>query len=780
MAKNLLIVESPAKAKTIEKILGADFEVKSCYGHIRDLAKEDMGIDMKNGFKPRYKISEGKEKVVRELKAQAKKADAVWLATDEDREGEAISWHLCEVLKLDPEKTPRIVFHEITKPAIQKAVASPRTLNMNLVYAQQARRILDRIVGFEISPILWRKMSMHNNLSAGRVQSVAVRLIAERERSIQQFQPKSSFKVEAYFAAPDLSGKKLIFKAEAGEKIPELEAARKYIEQCVGASYSVQEVQVKPGKKSPAAPFTTSTLQQEASRKLGFSVLKTMTLAQKLYESGKITYMRTDSVSLSQTAHEGLKENIIQQYGSDYYQYRQFQNKNESAQEAHEAIRPTDMSMPSAGEGDSARLYDLIWKRTMASQMAEARLERTVAKIKVSHHSAPLTATGEVLRFDGFLKVYSEGKDDEDGEEEQEGVLPPLTEGQPLDFQEMKVYERFTRPQPRFTEASLVKKLEELGIGRPSTYAPTISTIQARGYVEKKDKDGTPRSFQIFRLKNDQVTEEKGSEMTGAERAKLFPTDLGLVVTDFLTEHFEKVMDYGFTAKIETQFDAIAQGEKSWETMIEKFYGPFHENVLHTMEHAGRAAGERELGVDPDSGKPVIARLGRYGPMVQIGKADDEEKPRFAKLRPHQSIETIRLEEALELFRLPRQLGSFESLPVVVNIGRFGPYAQHDGKFYSLKKEMDPYKVPLEEVIPLIEEKRKAAAENTIKIFEKEKIKILKGPYGPYIKKGLRNFKIPKEKMDAPEKLELEEVLSIIEASKSQPSKRTARSKKKS
>lgn len=780
MAKNLLIVESPAKAKTIEKILGTDFEVKSCYGHIRDLAKEDMGIDMKNGFKPRYKVSEGKEKVVKELRSEAKKAEAVWLATDEDREGEAISWHLCEVLDLDPEKTPRIVFHEITKPAIKKAVASPRTLNMNLVHAQQARRILDRIVGFEISPILWRKMSMHNNLSAGRVQSVAVRLIAERERAIQAFQPKSQFKVEAFFSAPDLQGKPLVFKAEAAERIPESAAARNYIEQCVGAEYTVRDVQVKPGKKSPAAPFTTSTLQQEASRKLGFSVLKTMTLAQKLYESGKITYMRTDSVNLSQTAHEGLKESIVSQYGQDYYQHRQYQNKNESAQEAHEAIRPTDMSVSTTGDGDAGRLYNLIWKRTMASQMADARLERTVARIGISTHPDPLLATGEVLRFEGFLKIYSEGRDEEEGEEEQEGVLPPLEADQVLRFQEMKVFERFSRPQPRFTEASLVKKLEELGIGRPSTYAPTISTIQARGYVEKKDKEGTPRAFQIFRLKEDKVSQEEGSEITGAERAKLFPTDLGLVVTDFLTQHFEKVMDYGFTARIETEFDAIAQGKESWEAMIERFYGPFHENVVHTMENAGRAAGERELGQDPETGKPVIARLGRYGPMVQIGSAEDESKPRFAKLRPNQSIETIGLEEALELFQLPREMGQFEDKPVVVNIGRFGPYVQHDGKFYSLRKDMDPYKVPLTDLIPLIEEKRKAAAANTIKIFEKEKIKILKGPYGPYIKKGLKNYKIPKDKVEAPEKLELDEVLAIMEEAKANPPRKGARPRKKS
>ncbi len=778
MAKNLLIVESPAKAKTIEKILGEDFEVKSCYGHIRDLEKEDMGIDINNGFKPKYIVSEDKEKVVKELKSLAKKSDEVWLATDEDREGEAISWHLCEVLNLDPATTKRIVFHEITKPAIKKAVEKPRTVNMNLVNAQQARRVLDRIVGFEISPILWRKMSMRNNLSAGRVQSVAVRLIVEREREITRFRAESSFKVEAFFTAPDINNKKVSFKAEGPDKMKGSATAKTYLQRCINATYTVSDVQVKPGKKSPAAPFTTSTLQQEASRKLGYSVSKTMLIAQKLYENGHITYMRTDSVNLSETAQDNIRGAITNQYGDKYYQQRKFQNKNESAQEAHEAIRPTDMNTTSIGDTDTQRLYDLIWKRTMACQMADAQLERTIAKINVSSQPDPLTATGEVIRFDGFLKVYTEGKDEEDGEDENEGMLPPLSVGQSLNLTEMNATERFTRPAPRYTEASLVKKLEELGIGRPSTYAPTISTVQARGYVEKREKEGVKREYEILTLKNNEVTEKKESENTGAERNKLFPTDLGMVVTDFLSEHFNNIMDYSFTAKIEEEFDEIAQGKEQWNKVIASFYEPFHQSVEHTMEHAGRAKGERELGTDPATGKPVFARLGRFGPMVQIGTTEDEEKPRFAKLRTNQSIETISLDEAMELFKLPRTLGLFEGVDVVVNIGRFGPYAQHDGKFYSLKKEMDPYTVELEEVAPLIEEKRKAAAESTIKIFEKEKIKILKGPYGPYIKQGLRNYKIPKDKLETAANLTIEEVKAIIEELKANPPKKTARAKK--
>lgn len=781
MAKNLVIVESPAKAKTIEKILGKDFEVKSCFGHIRDLEKDDMGIDIQNNFKPKYAVPEDKEKIVKELKKLAKDTDEVWLATDEDREGEAISWHLCEVLGLDPHTTKRIVFHEITKPAIEKAVQQPRLLDMNLVNAQQARRILDRIVGFELSPVLWRKMSMRNSLSAGRVQSVAVRLIVEREREINQFTAVSSFKVEAFFTARDNQGKSMSFKAEGPSRFKSVEDAEKFLTQCIGAAYTVKDIQVKPGRKSPAAPFTTSTLQQEASRKLGYSVSKTMLLAQKLYESGKITYMRTDSVNLSDTALTDIKQAIDKNYGQKYHQHRKFKNKNESAQEAHEAIRPTYMENSTVEDSDTKKLYELIWKRTIASQMADAELEKTIAKIDISTNHEELTASGEVLKFDGFLKVYMESRDDEDiaDEEDQEGVLPPLQVKQVVDLKEMKATERFTRPAPRYTEASLVKKLEELGIGRPSTYAPTITTIQKRNYVEKRDKEGIKREFRILVLKSDKINKLTDTENTGAEKAKLFPTDLGMIVTDFLNQYFDSVMDYGFTAKIEEEFDEIAHGKKVWNKMLNDFYEPFHKDVANTLENAERVKGERFLGDDPETGKPVVARMGRYGPMIQIGKAEDEEKPRFAKLKATQSIETISMQEAMELFRLPRNLGLFEGMDVTVNIGRFGPYAQHDKKFYSLKKEMDPYTVELDEIAPLIVEKRAAKDERTIKVFEKEKIQILKGPYGPYIKQGLKNYKIPKEKIDNAADITVEEAKAIIEDVKANPPKKKAPARKK-
>ncbi len=779
MAKNLLIVESPAKAKTIEKILGEDFEVKSCYGHIRDLSKEEMGIDLKNNYKPSYIVPEDKEKVVKELKSLAKKSGEVWLATDEDREGEAISWHLCEVLGLDPENTKRIVFHEITKPAIQSAVQKPRTVNMNLVNAQQARRILDRIVGFELSPVLWKKMSMKNNLSAGRVQSVAVRLIAEREREINAFNAVSTFRIDAQFTAVDLNKKPVTFSAE-GKKYSDESGAQKFLESCIGAKYTVNDVQVKPGKKTPAAPFTTSTLQQEASRKLGYSVSKTMLLAQKLYESGRITYMRTDSVNLSETAMEDIRNQVNSQFGNRYHQPRKFKNKNESAQEAHEAIRPTYMENLTVDDSDARRLYELIWKRTMACQMADAELEKTTAKIGISTNREELTASGEVLKFDGFLKVYMEDRDEEDinEDEAQEGMLPPLEKGQDLPMVSMKAIERFSRPLPRYTEASLVKKLEELGIGRPSTYAPTISTILKRGYVEKRDKEGVKRAFRILRLAKDKISKETSEENTGAEKSKLFPTDLGLVVTDFLKQYFDDIMDYGFTARIENEFDDVAAGKLKWNTMIDTFYNPFKKEVENTIENAERIKGERELGTDPQSGKKVIARMGRYGPMVQIGDVADEDKPRFAKLKNTQSIETITYDEAMELFRLPRNLGEFEGSEVLVNIGRFGPYISHDKKFYSLSKDHDPYSITLEEASPLIAEKRTAKEERTIKVFEKEKIQLLKGPYGPYIKQGLRNFKLPKEMQDKAADLTIEEVKKIIEEVKANPPKKTARRKK--
>ena len=787
MSKNLLIVESPAKAKTIEKILGEEFEVRSCYGHIRDLEKNDMGIDLKNKFAPRYMVPAEKDKVVKELKSMTKKAKEVWLASDEDREGESISWHLAEVLGLDPKKTKRIVFHEITAPAIKKAVANPRLINMDLVDAQQARRILDRIVGFELSPVLWRKIGMQRSLSAGRVQSVAVRLIAEREREINQFIPESVFKVSALFTALDINKKKVKFKADGPQKLTTAGAAEKFLNECKGAKYTVKDIAVKDGKRTPSAPFTTSTLQQEASRKLGYSVSKTMLLAQKLYESGKITYMRTDSISLSETAMDAIKTEINASFGANYYQPRKFKNKNESAQEAHEAIRPSYMNESKVDDADTNRLYELIWKRTIASQMTDAAFEKTTAKIEISTNKDTLTASGEVMKFDGFLKVYLEGKDDDEVDEEDanasdaEAILPPLEKGQVLDFVSMTGLERFSRPASRYTEASLVKKLEELGIGRPSTYAPTISTIMKRNYVEKKEKEGVKRIYQILSLNTkDEITTEQASEITGAEKNKLSPTDLGLVVTDFLKLNFPKVMDFGFTAKIEGEFDEIALGKLKWSKMLEEFYNPFHETIEHTLENAERAKGERELGFDPVSGKKVIARMGRYGPMVQIGHQDEEEKPKFAKLKASQSIETISFEDAMELFKLPRILGSFEESEVTVNIGRFGPYAAHDKKFYSLNKEMDPYTVTLEELSPMIAEKRKAKDERTIKVFEKEKIQLLRGPYGPYIKQGLRNYKLNKEQQEKVETLTIEEVKEIIEELKKNPPRKTARKKKAS
>jgi DNA topoisomerase-1 len=783
MSKNLLIVESPAKAKTIEKILGDEFEVRSCYGHIRDLEKNDMGIDMKNHFAPRYMVPSEKEKVVKELKSMTKKAKEVWLASDEDREGESISWHLAEVLGLDPKKTKRIVFHEITAPAIKKAVANPRFINMDLVDAQQARRILDRIVGFELSPVLWRKIGMQRSLSAGRVQSVAVRLIAEREREINQFLPESVFKISALFTAPDINKKKVKFKAEGPQKLSTAGAAEKFLNESKGAKYTVKDIAIKDGKRTPSAPFTTSTLQQEASRKLGYSVSKTMLLAQKLYESGKITYMRTDSISLSETAVDAIKTEINSSFGEKYYQPRKFKNKNENAQEAHEAIRPSYMNESKVDDADLNRLYELIWKRTIASQMSDAQFEKTTAKIEVSTNKETLTASGEVMKFDGFLKVYLESNDEEeeDNNEEGESLLPPLAKGQVLDFLEMTGLERFSRPSSRYTEASLVKKLEELGIGRPSTYAPTISTIMKRNYVEKREKEGIKRIFQILTLDNkDIIKQETASEITGAEKNKLSPTDLGLVVTDFLKLHFEKVMDFNFTAKIEGEFDEIAAGKLKWSDMLASFYEPFHVTIEHTLETAERAKGERELGFDAVSGKKVIARMGRYGPMVQIGHQDEEEKPRFAKLKASQSIETISFEEAMELFKLPRMLGQFEEEDVSVNIGRFGPYAAHAKKFYSLNKEMDPYTVSLEELTPMIAEKRKAKDERTIKVFEKEKIQLLRGPYGPYIKQGLRNFKLSKEQQEKVETLTIEEVNATIAELKANPPRKMARKKKAS
>lgn len=730
MAKNLLIVESPAKAKTIEGILGKDFEVKSCFGHIRDLEKNDMGIDVDNNFEPRYIVSPEKTKVVNDLKALAKKSDEVWLASDEDREGESISWHLAEVLKLNPKTTKRIVFHEITKPAIRKAVENPRTINMDLVNAQQARRVLDRLVGFELSPVLWRKIGMKGGLSAGRVQSVAVKLIVEREREINQFTATSNFKVEAALAAKDLNDKAVSFKAE-GNKYNSAEDAEKFLQSCIGASYTVSDIQVKPGKRTPAAPFTTSTLQQEASRKLGYGVAKTMLLAQKLYESGRITYMRTDSVNLGDTAMDDIKNSINKNYGPDYVQVRKYKNKNESAQEAHEAIRPTYMDNNFVDDPETGRLYDLIWKRTIASQMSDAELEKTIAKINISTNNEELTASGEVIKFDGFLKVYMEGTDEEESEENDDSRLPNLTVGQKLEFKQMAATERFARPPARYTEASLVKKLEELGIGRPSTYAPTISTIIKRTYVEKKDKEGIKRDYRILQLKENKIHNIIAQENTGAEKAKLFPTDLGLVVTDFLNQHFDKVMDYSFTAEIEKEFDEIADGKMVWNKMVADFYKPFHDGVEHTMENAERAVGERLLG-DDENGKPVIARMGRYGPMVQLGTADDEEKPKFAKLKAGQSIETITFEEAMELFKLPLSLGEYEGQEVSVNVGRFGPYVKLGEQFISIPKGEDVFDVDLERAIEIITAKQIEDA--PIGFYEDKPITKGKGRFGPFIK----------------------------------------------
>ena len=730
MAKNLLIVESPAKAKTIEAILGKDFEVKSCFGHIRDLEKNDMGIDIKNDFTPKYIVPAEKERVVRDLRALAKKADEVWLASDEDREGESISWHLAEVLNLDPKTTKRIVFHEITKPAIQKAVQNPRIINMDLVNAQQARRVVDRLVGFELSPVLWRKIGQQGGLSAGRVQSVAVKLVVEKEREINAFNSTYSFKVEASLAAIDLNNRSVNFKAE-GARQNEAADAEKFLQSCIGANYTVKDITVRPGKRTPAAPFTTSTLQQEASRKLGYGVSKTMLLAQRLYESGKITYMRTDSVSLGETAMDAIKAEIAKSYGDKYLQVRRYKNKNESAQEAHEAIRPTYMENHSLDDHELNRLYELIWKRTIASQMSDAEFEKTTAKINISSNDQELTATGEVLKFDGFLKVYLESTDEEETDEGDESRLPNLAAGQVLEFNQMTATQRFTKHAARYTEASLVKKLEELGIGRPSTYAPTISTVIKRNYVEKKDKDGVKRSFTILKLKDGVIQRLTETENTGAEKAKLFPTDLGLVVTDFLSQHFKDVMDYSFTAKIEKEFDEIAGGKIKWNAMVRNFYQPFHSGVEHTLETAERAVGERVLGVSED-GKPITARMGKYGPMVQIGAQNDEEKPKFAKLKASQSIETISMEEALELFKLPLTLGEHDGLEVSVNIGRFGPYVKWGEQFVSIPKGEEAIEVDLKRAVEIINAKQVEDA--PIGFFNEKPIIKGKGRFGPFIK----------------------------------------------
>ncbi|MGF7037148.1 type I DNA topoisomerase [Mucilaginibacter lappiensis] len=747
MAKNLLIVESPAKAKTIEGYLGKDFTVKSSYGHIRDLIKSEDAIDTANNFTQKYEVPADKKQVVSELKKLAKEAEMVWLASDEDREGEAISWHLFETLGLKDATTKRIVFHEITKPAILRAIDTPRKIDYNLVNAQQARRVLDRLVGFELSPVLWKKVKP--SLSAGRVQSVAVRLIVDRERDINKFKSEAAFKIVAIFG----KGKEA-FKAELPERFSQQEDAEKFLNDCIGADFEIRSLETKPAKRSPAAPFTTSTLQQEASRKLGYSVARTMQVAQRLYESGYISYMRTDSVNLSETALDAAQKEIVSAYGDKYHQLRKYKTKNASAQEAHEAIRPTYFNNHTIdGESAEKRLYELIWKRAIASQMSEAQFEKTTAKISISSRREELTANGEVMKFDGFLKVYLES-DDEEEDTQQDGentMLPPLTRGQRLALQEMSATERFSRPPARYTEASLVKKLEELGIGRPSTYAPTISTIQNRGYVVKEEREGKIRHFRVLTLKGDSVVKEDKTENTGAERGKLFPTDIGSVVNDFLVLHFNDIVDFNFTASVEKQFDEIAQGLKEWTAMLHDFYNPFHKEVQSTIETADKATGERELGVHPESGKKISVRIGRYGPFVQVGESateeNKEEKPLYASLRAGQSIETISLEEALELFKLPKVVGEYEGKVMKVAIGRFGPYISHNSAFISLPKEIDPLDVTEEEAIVLIEAKRKKDAEKLIKAFDEDPaVKVLNGRWGPYIEFGKLNVKIPKDK----------------------------------
>ncbi|HEY9002710.1 MAG TPA: type I DNA topoisomerase [Mucilaginibacter sp.] len=767
MAKNLLIVESPAKAKTIEGYLGKDFTVKSSYGHIRDLVKSEDAIDIANNFAQKYEVPADKKQVVSELKKLAKEAEMVWLASDEDREGEAISWHLFETLGLKDASTKRIVFHEITKPAILKAIENPRKIDYNLVNAQQARRVLDRLVGFELSPVLWKKVKP--SLSAGRVQSVAVRLIVDREREINKFQSEAAFKIVAIFG----KGKEA-FKAELPERWAKQEDAEKFLKDCIGADFNVNSLETKPAKRSPAAPFTTSTLQQEASRKLGFSVSRTMTVAQKLYESGKITYMRTDSVNLSDLALNAAAQEINSAYGEKYHQLRKYKTKAAGAQEAHEAIRPTYFDAHTIdGDASEKRLYELIWKRAIASQMSEALFEKTVAKISISTRKEELVANGEVMKFDGFLKVYLESVDDEDEAQNGEGnaILPPLTKGQRLDLQEMTATERFSRPAARYTEASLVKKLEELGIGRPSTYAPTISTIQNRGYVVKEDREGKQRSFRVLTLKGANITKEEKTENTGAERGKLFPTDIGSVVNDFLVQYFNGIVDYHFTAGVEKQFDEIAQGMEEWTEMIRKFYNPFHKEVQNTIETADKATGERELGIHPENGKKVSVRIGRFGPFVQIGDSDTEEKPLYASLRAGQSIETIALEDALELFKLPKKVGSFEDKEMTVAIGKFGPYIRHNSAFYSLPKGVDPLDVSEEQAIEIIQDKRKKDSERLIKTFdENPDVKILNGRWGPYIEFGKQNVKIPKGK--EPKDLTYEDCKALADAEAKAPKKK--------
>ncbi|SNC64943.1 DNA topoisomerase I [Hymenobacter gelipurpurascens] len=775
MVKNLVIVESPAKAKTIEGYLGKDFIVKSSFGHVRDLPKDNNAIDIANGFKPTYVVSADKREIISQLKKLAKEAETVWLASDDDREGEAISWHLSETLNLSSDKTRRIVFREITKNAILHAIDTPREINLDLVNAQQARRVLDRLVGFELSPVLWKKVKA--GLSAGRVQSVAVRLVVEREREINQFKTSSAYRVVAKFDA----GRGAVLEAELPTRFKVLEEAEAFLARCVGASYSIENLEKKPGKRSPAPPFTTSTLQQEASRKLGFSVAQTMSVAQKLYEAGKISYMRTDSVNLSQDALAAAKEEISRAYGPEFAQTRQFKTKSASAQEAHEAIRPTDFALVKAGsDSQEQRLYDLIRKRAMASQMADAVIERTVASISISTQPGTmLTATGEVITFEGFLKAYAESKDEEvQDEAPTESTfsrgLPPLSVGQSLPLQQLRATERFAAPAARYTEASLVKKMEEMGIGRPSTYAPTISTIQKRGYVEKDSREGKERKFHVLTLDGDTVKTEVKTETFGADKAKLFPTDTAMVVNDFLVEHFPVIVDYQFTAKVEDEFDQIANGREVWTDMLSGFYGKFHETVERGQDIERSTLGStREIGLHPETGQKLTARLGRFGPYVQIEPkegAPEGEKAVYASLRKGQFIENITLEEALELFKLPRIVGQFEDKDMTAALGRFGPYIRHDSKFYSLTKEQDPHTITAQEGVDLIEAKRKSDAERLIKDFPTNPdVQVLNGRFGPYIVVGKKNVKIPKG--EEPAELTLERCLELADATPDKPAK---------
>jgi len=760
MIENLVIVESPAKAKTIERFLGKTYTVKSSFGHIRDLAKKNLGIDVQEGFTPQYIVPTDKKKVVKELKELAKKSDLVWLATDEDREGEAIAWHLYEELGLEKDKTRRIVFHEITKDAILNALDNPRFIDTNLVNAQQARRVLDRLVGFELSPLLWKKVKP--SLSAGRVQSVSVKLIVEKEREIQQFTPKKYFRITGKFMVPDGKDGWTSLKADLSKRFDNLNDARAFLTKCQNSEFTVENIEKKPVKKSPAPPFTTSTLQQEASRKLGFSVNQTMSVAQRLYESGKITYMRTDSVNLSKLAIGTAASKIRDSFGEKYFKARNFKTKAKGAQEAHEAIRPTYMDQ-STVEGNRAeqRLYELIWKRTLASQMSEAQLEKTTISILVSGAQERFIATGEVLKFDGFLKVYMESSDDEQ-EEETRGLLPPVKVSDRLNRDEIEATEKSTLQPARYTEASLVKKMEELGIGRPSTYAPTISTIQQREYVIKEDRAGKTREMIQLLLKEDSISQEVIQEKYGYEKGKLFPTDIGTIVNDFLEQYFQNIMNFNFTASVEKEFDEIAIGNLNWPKMIERFYNPFHTKVDSATQTSERSKGEKLLGNEPASGKPVSVKIGRFGPIAQIGEASDEEKPRFASLLKGQSLETITLEEALDLFRLPITIGQFEEEEVVIGVGRYGPYVRHISKFFSLSKTDDPYTISLERAIEIILAKRSEQENRNIKQFDEEPdLLVLNGRYGPYISFKKKNYRIPKSRK--PEELTLEECREIIE-----------------